>query len=108
MKNLTIEKLFYPVIAIAIIIIAILIFAMSNMSTSVKIDKKTDEKKTVQKQIDSLSAKRTEETKKIINTSQANAVQAKKLIKNLPNEKTIVRDTSYAAMCEFITNYRPN
>lgn len=108
MKNLTIEKLFYPVIAIAVIIIAILIFTMSNMSTSVKIDKKIDEKKTVQKQIDSLSAKRTEETKKIINTSQANAFQAKKLIKNLPNEKTIVRDTSYAAMCEYITNYRPN
>jgi len=108
MKNLTIEKLFYPVIAIAVIIIAVLIFTMSNMSTSVKIDKKTDEKKTLQKKVDSLSAKRTEEITKITKTSQANAVQAKKLIKNLPNEKTIIRDTSYAAMCEYITNYRPN
>jgi len=108
MKNLTIEKLFYPVVAVAVIIIAILIFTMSNMSTSVKIDKKTDEKKTVQKKIDSLSAKRTEEITKITKTSKDNAVQAKKLIKNLPNEKTIVRDTSYAAMCEYITNYRPN
>lgn len=40
--------------------------------------------------------------------SQNSADAATNLIKNLPNEKTTVRDTTYSAMCDYITNYRPD
>jgi len=103
----TIQKYFVPSIILLLIVIAVLIWTMANMTTNVKIDKKTTEKNQIQKKNDSLSVKRTEEITKIIDNSQANAVRADHLIKKLPNEKTIIRDTTYAAMCEYITNYRP-
>jgi len=40
--------------------------------------------------------------------SQNSADAAKSLIKNLPNEKATVKDTTYSAMCDYITNYRPD
>lgn len=58
--------------------------------------------------IDSITQKQSAVIDTIKHQSQNSAEASKILIKNLPNEKTTVRDTTYSAKCDYITNYRPD
>ena len=58
--------------------------------------------------IDSVTVKQSAIIDTIKHQSQNSADAATNLIKNLPNEKTTVKDTTYSAMCDYITNYRPD
>jgi hypothetical protein len=62
-------------------------------------------KKEIVHDIDSLTKDRESVIEKTVNKSQTQATKADGLIKTLPNEKPIIRDTTYSAMCRYITNY---
>lgn len=64
-------------------------------------------KKDIVHDIDSLTDARETVIEETVNKSQTQATKADGLIKTLPNEKPIIRDTTYTAMCEYITNYPP-
>lgn len=66
------------------------------------------QKQNLQNTIDSLSDKRTQVSNELIKNSNSQVKKSNDLIKTLPNEKPIIRDTTYAAMSEYITNYDPN
>lgn len=63
------------------------------------------EKKKIEIKIDSLKHARVDYNKQIIDYSEENVKQSTNLIKKLPNEKTYISDTSYNAMCSYITKY---
>lgn len=58
--------------------------------------------------IDSVTVKQSAVIDTIKTQSQNSADSATNLIKHLPDEKITVRDTTYSAMCDYITNYRPD
>ena len=93
----------WAVVLIAIIVgVAVFYFTRQDPEDLKKAeDKKTD----IQTSIDSLVDTRETLIKKTVEHSQIQAAKADGLIKTLPNEKPIIRDTAYAAMCEYITNY---
>ncbi len=94
-------------VILTVSVIAGLIWYIFQLKAESKIQDKIEQKIEIQKQADSLTTKRDDQIHSVITNSQTNAVRANNLIKTLPNEEIIIRDTTYAAMCKYITDYRP-
>jgi hypothetical protein len=94
-------------ITITLLIIAGFIWYIQDLKTDYRIEKSANEYKRIQQSIDSVEAKRTEVIETVSKKSQSNADRAQTISKTVTNEKPIIRDTTYTAMCEYITNYRP-
>ena len=92
---------------IALLIIAGLIWYIYDLKTDYKIEKSANEYNQIKDTIDSIETKKIEIIDKVSKNSQSSADRADKLTKSFKNEKIIIRDTTYDAMCEYLTNYRP-
>jgi len=95
--------LYIALTGIAIVILGLYIY--SRYVPGNVINHERDKTKIVQ-QIDSLQAKRSNITTGNIKHSQSQAAKADSLFKTLKNEKTVIPDTTYTAMCEYVANYR--
>ena len=95
--------------AVAIILVAIIVFflILKNQYINTKIIEKKHESKEIKRSIDSIEIKQSKIIDSIINESNNDVKNSKKLIKTLPNEKANVRPVDYDSMCKFISNYRP-
>ena len=69
---------------------------------------KPQEIKRTEKKIDSLHQVLNSGLNTYIDISEREAKKSELIIKSIKNEKIIVRDTTYDAMCEYIKNYRPD
>jgi len=58
------------------------------------------------KQVERIEAKKDSIITKAKIKSKNQVARAAAITKSLPREKPIIRDTTYAAMCEYITSYR--
>ena len=92
---------------IALLIIAGLIWYIYNLKTDYNINNSAKQYEAIQKRIDSLENKQTAIIDSMLKLSQSRADHATKITEKLKHEKIIIRDTTYAAMCEYLTNYRP-
>lgn len=83
-------------------------FLYFSQRTTIRLVEPVQRDKSAQHGIDTLTVRR---TGALIDATDYSAVQASKskiIIKNLKqksNEKIIIRDTAYAAMCEYIASY---
>lgn len=101
------EKKNNILIVVLILLSLGLAFWIKAINTNSKIEGKKSEITTIKKQIDSLSLNQEKTIDSIDKQLEYNSEKSTNLIKNLPNEKANVSDTTYNAMCEYITNYRP-
>ena len=92
---------------IALLIIAGLIWYIYNLKTDYNINNSAKQYEAIQKRIDSLESKQTAIIDSMLKLSQSRADHATEITEKLKYEKIIIRDTTYAAMCEYLTNYRP-
>lgn len=93
------------IFAVAFIMASFFMYRIMHRNNQLKITK--IEQKQIKKSVDSL---KTSQHNIIRSASEFSTKTAKKsinLIKNLPNEKTIINDTNYDAMCRYITIYKP-
>lgn len=94
-------------LALFVAIIAMGIY-IHNSNIDVKVEKKVAEKKAIEKTIDTLNDARTNNIDKLVKDSKIKNEKAKQIIKSISHEKTIIPDTTNAAMVEYITNYKFN
>jgi len=99
------NRLYLYIILTGIAIVLLGLYIYSRYVSGDIIDHERDKTKIVQ-QIDSLQAKRSDITTANVKHSQSQAAKADNLFKSLKNEKTVIPDTTYSAMCEYIANYR--
>lgn len=64
------------------------------------------EKKVINKTIKSINDLRTDNIDNLVEESKINNKKAKQIIKSISHEKTIIPDTTNAAMLEYIANYK--
>lgn len=93
-------------VAISLLIIAGLIYYISTLKTDIEIEKSVEENKSIKTRIDSLETERTDLIDSVLTKSQSSADRANQITKTIEHEKIIISDTSYAAMCEYLSNYR--
>lgn len=94
----------WAVILIAIIVGLIVWYITRPDPEDVKAKQK--QKTTIQSNIDSLTGVRTKTIDDVVSNSKTQAAKSDSLVKTLPNEKPIFRDTTYNAMFEYIANYK--
>lgn len=104
----TVSRLIIIGVSISLLIIAGLIYYITTLKNDIRIEKSAQENKSIKTRIDSLETKRTAIIDTLVNKSQSRADRANKITKTIKHEKIIIRDTTYAAMCEYLSNYRPN
>lgn len=102
------QKPAFPILWIAgtILLIIGLLWYITKLRNDIDTGEAKQEKRAIEKKIDSInhgSEKQIEHLKKTANVS---AEKSTNLIKSLPNEKTIVPDTAFAAMCKYIAEYQ--
>lgn len=66
---------------------------------------KKNQMKEIENTIDSLKTNRSDTIHSVSIKSRDNAKKSTKLIKTLPDEKTLVPDATYDTMCRYITEY---
>lgn len=92
-----------------ILTIIILIVVVVKQEKSKKLEKAKTEKQTLTKEKDSLVKKRDSLIFKSKQNLKNYSIESKSILKTIQNEKIYdVNDTTYNAMCEYITNYKPN
>lgn len=94
-------------VLIALSIIVGLLIYISYLRTPSKVKATEAERDKLQNQVDTLTGVRDAEIEHVRQTSQAAADLGNSLTEKLPDEKIIIRDTTYDAMCKYITDYRP-
>ena len=93
---------------ILFVAVVVLIYLNYKNNTNVKLDKDNIEKKKITREIDSIKAKTDDVIKTGKENSQSAAENANQTIKTIENEKLyFVGDTTYNAICEFLTEYKP-
>lgn len=101
------EKQKFPtsVIFFIAIVVGLVVFFTTKYYTKKEYQEKhlKEQKTVIKNDLKSLTDKRDSITKKTVEKQK----QAVKLIKKIPsNEKPIIRDTAYTAMCEYVSNYK--
>lgn len=100
------KKSYIIAVVISFIVILILIAWIFNIKQDLKLQTIPAEIKTTKQKIDSVSNERTNEISDFTKRSENDAKKSTEIIKSIQHEKIIVRDTSYAAMCKYIEDYR--
>jgi hypothetical protein len=72
-----------------------------------KIQKAETEKKVIETKRDSTGAKQSEDRAILVENAKSRSEQSHNISKPFTNEKIIIRDTTYSAMCDYIRSYRP-
>jgi len=90
-----------PYLSIAFMIIGAIFLTLAILNPFAKIPA------TTRTQVKAIEAKKDSIVTTARTESKNNVTRAQVLKKSLPREEPIITDTTYAAMCEYITNFKP-
>jgi hypothetical protein len=101
------SKLFHKtVLVLWVLLTGLIVFKIIQLNNEDRVLEEKKNNQIIKQKIDTLETKRTSILDFISNESETNAARVKKITKSLKDEKITIPDTTYAAMCEYITNYR--
>ena len=92
---------------IMILVVAGLLYYIVRSKKNEELDSAVKQRDQTGMTIDSTKGEITTIIEDAAKNSQSSADEGNKLIKKLPKDEKTIPDTSYAAMCDYITNYRP-
>lgn len=96
----------YSYITVAVLFVFFVFMYLKN-DDFFEIKSKKTEIKELKKSIDSLKKKEIEEIKNISEQSTESAKKSKSIIKKINNGKPQIKDTSFAYMLKFISDFKP-
>lgn len=95
-------------IIVSALIVIVLVWMIFNKSVDSKIVAEQSKKQNIEKVIDSIKTDKLQEKNNFSEKAETRSKTATTIFKSIPHEKPIVNDTTYSAMCDYITNYKPN